>query len=292
MPPRCAGDPPGVVRALGAYGIGALRGFEELLAALAQAPRDRTRELVLGRLDRLANADRDRDVAALEVARVALGPQPLGAPQGHRDQRDPGLLCHASRTRLERLQRERLRDRRLGEDPDDLPGAQRVERVLVGRLTLLAVDGDVLHAAHQRTGDLVPEHRLLGHEAHEPLLRQGGETVEDEVQVADVVADKDRTAGPRDVLRPLAVDLQVPCLEKRFRGTDDRTVDKLCHGWGGPFVSAFGRELPAGSYAAVGFSALRRSCPMNGRLTTHRAPQTRDSRHVRKLSESFRACGR
>ncbi len=238
------GHPPGVARVLRAHRIGALGRFEELLHALPQPPRDRARVLVGGRLHRLADPDGHRDVAAPEVARAPLGPQALGAPQGHRDQRHPCFLGQPCRTRLEALQGEGLRDRRLGEHSDDLAGTQRGQRVLVRVLALLAVDGDVLHAAHQGARDLVPEHRLLGHEPHQALLRQRREPGEDEVQIADVIAHQNRATGLRDVLRTLGVDLQVERLEKRTSGADDRPIDEFCH-LEKTLLQRLGRVLPA-----------------------------------------------
>src|SRR5437899_2388529 len=77
------------------------------------------------------------------------------------------------------------------------------------------------------------------------LLRQGGQTVEDEVQIADVIAHQHGAARARNVLRPLAVDLQVPGLEQRLGETDDGAVDNLSHGRGGPF-SLPGKGTPGG----------------------------------------------
>src|SRR5690606_6319364 len=93
-------------------------------------------------------------------------------------------------------------------------------------------------------GEPVPEDRLLRHEAHQALLRERGEPVEDEVQIADVIAHQHGTARTRDVLRSPAVDPEVPHLEHRAGETDDGTVDEFCHECGGPFCLP-GKGIPA-----------------------------------------------
>jgi hypothetical protein len=67
----------------------------------------------------------------------------------------PGVAGHPHGAGLEVLELVRQRDRRLGEHADDLAGAQRRHRcgVAVGR-DAVAVDRDVLHAAHERAADL------------------------------------------------------------------------------------------------------------------------------------------
>ena len=84
---------------------------------------------------------------------------------------------------LELLELEGAGHRRLGEDADDLAGPQRPDGGGERLAALVAVDGDVLHAAHQRSGHAVAEDRLLGHEAHVPPVRPGRQPGVHEVEV-------------------------------------------------------------------------------------------------------------
>jgi hypothetical protein len=58
----------------------------------------------------------------------------------------------------------------------------------------------VLHAAHERSADLVVEDLLLGHEADQPARGLRGKAGEGEVEVADVVDGHHRAAGAGHVL--------------------------------------------------------------------------------------------
>ena len=55
-----------------------------------------------------------------------------------------------------------------GNTPTISPARSAVDRGAVGPGTGLAVDRDVVHAAHQRAADPVGEDLLLGHEPHQP----------------------------------------------------------------------------------------------------------------------------
>ena len=95
----------------------------------------------------------DRHVALGQPARPALGPQPLGSPHRHRDQRHAGRGGHPHRAALDLLDGERPADRRLREDADHLAVLERLQGLLVRGEPGVAVDRDVVHAPHQRPGD-------------------------------------------------------------------------------------------------------------------------------------------
>src|SRR5207249_6209700 len=124
-----------------------------------------------------------------------------------------------------------------GEDADDLTGLQLFESLAVGGQARGAVDGDVVHPAHERPGDPVVEDLLLRHEPRQPLGRARAEAAEDEVQVAHVVARDDRTAVARDVLRALDPDAVVQYPEhrpgRRDHGRVNRAAIRPGYGTGG-----------------------------------------------------------
>ena len=161
-------------------------------------------------------------VPRVRSAGPALGEHPLAAPDDARQQRHAGLARHPHGAGLEVLEVVGLRDGGLGEDADDLAAAAGLDggAVAVGG-GARAVDRDVLHAAHQRPADPVVEHLLLGHEAHEPAGRPGGEPGEGEVEVADVVDRHDGAARAGDVLVARDGEAQPEAAEDGAREADD-----------------------------------------------------------------------
>ena len=181
------------------------------------------------RVHRRPHVDLDGHPELQQVGARVVAVEPLGPPDRQRHQRDLGLVSHPDRAGLERLGLERAAHRRLGEHPDRLAGAQCVDRVLVAGRPRDPVHRDVLHPPHQRPGDRIAEHRLLGHEPDQPARGSRGEPDEDEVQVAHVVAGQDDAGVLRDVLRTVDADLHPQRCERGVTDDQDGRVDQLCH---------------------------------------------------------------
>src|SRR4051812_9166481 len=101
---RCGGraaethrKPPAVVLTRGLVGVSVLRLVKQARHSLADATRHDYR-LIIGRHRRAGN-DRHRDVAAAEMTRLTLGPEPLGTPDGHWNDRHACRLRHPRGTR-------------------------------------------------------------------------------------------------------------------------------------------------------------------------------------------------
>ncbi len=182
-----------------------------------------------GNRHRFADRHRDR-LAAREVATV-VGQDPVPAEQDHRDQRDVGGAGHPDRAVLDLLDLQRSAHGGLGEHPDQLARLEGGDGVAEGGGPGVAVDRDVLHAAHERAGDGVLEDAVLGHEAHESMPHPvGGDAAQGEVEVAGVVDGEDGATGSRDVLLADHIDAQPEPGEQRAGGQDDGAVDRIRHG--------------------------------------------------------------
>ena len=84
-------------------------------------------------------------------------------------------------------------------------------------------------------GEPVVEDRRLGHEPHQPVLRQRAEAEEGEVEEADVVAADDRAAGGRHVLGAAHVEAEAEQPEDHEADPDDEPVGPV------PRIAAAGR---------------------------------------------------
>src|SRR5699024_5739110 len=92
---------------------------------------------------------------------------------------------------------------------------------------LAAVDRDVLHRPHQRTGDLVVEDLLLRHEPDVAADVVGGVTGVGEVHVPGVVDHHHGAAVRGQVLRPGPVETQALVPEHASGETDHRSVNEF-----------------------------------------------------------------
>ena len=159
---------------------------------------------------------------------MSIGEDAGTTEDAHRD--DGYVGCHrdAHRTRLDVLDVHGPAHRGLGKDADELARLQVCDRVTEGLAALLTIDGDVPHAAHERTAQPVLEDGILGHVADKPLASSVGRlTTEGEVEEARVVHREESAALQRDVLFADDIEADSEAAEDTLGDPDDGSVRRI-----------------------------------------------------------------
>ena len=167
---------------------------------LRQPRRERHRVLAGHGQQRLTDANRHRDMP-LQPRLATLGPEPvrpqvttgtIGTPASIAIRAAPdfiGIGVNACEIVAS------------GKTPTSSPSCSAVTAAAKRGRTCAPVDGDVMHAAHQRARSTLVEYRSSPDEPHQPV-RQCCIADEHEVEVADVVGGDDGAAGRRKCSAP------------------------------------------------------------------------------------------
>ncbi len=239
-------------------GVSPLYAVDKLLQLPAELDRRVLDAPLCRQGDRRAHHDRDGPTST-QADRQAGGGDPLRPPHRYQHDARAGAAAQRHSARHHRAHRERPADARLREDADDLAADERPARLQEGARRCGPVDRHVAHGGHGRAGDRVVPDVVPGEEAHEAATRPSRQTHEDEVEEADMVADHNGGADPRDVFGSLHPDPQPQQSEQQARGRDGEPVHQI-HAASiairPPGRGVFSPE-PAGRTAAGWFSGWR-----------------------------------
>ncbi len=148
----------------------------------------------------------------------------------HRNERNLSFARHPYRAVFQFFDFQRTAHRRLREDTDEFPCAGRRDGGLERYRSIVPVDGNVFHSAHQGSRYRMSKHRILRHEANEsapPPIRR--HTSEREIQIARVIQREHRPTLQRDVLLTNNVEFHSEDGEDSFEPLHDDPIQRFSH---------------------------------------------------------------
>ena len=174
--------------------------------------------------------DRDRDQLATRQVAVVVGQHAMAAEDDHGNQRHVSRHRHPYSAVLQVFNVERPAHGRLREDTDEFTVLQRPDRIAVSLQPLIAIDGNVVHTAHEWASDRVLENAVFSHKANKPMVDLvDWVSRERKVEERRVVHSEDRTALSGYMLTTHDVPLEPQGPEERLGGPDDGAVDGFSH---------------------------------------------------------------